>query len=369
MKIEDLLLEKAPLEVSKLAHMLFGFMEKNLPIRDGKRRGENYDVTKMYQIRIMPLDPKNPGDLVSDTEEVLKSSAAKKIGISGVKVNKMSPHSHKFSSVQFNFSGNTFDVVVASGANKGESFENDTLLKLNNFVAGIDDSKEAALAFEAIKKVEPSFDLKKVDTIVKRSGKTNRSEVSSSDEAGKIVADIIIKMKNGKEHYISLKNLTGSNVAQFGLGDTFDDNMTPNTSSTKWKNWIEPFGVDAKKITAGLQSYVTKQEPKFKTEELVNKKLKSSSPAYKLLETMWGTGYIYLREKKGGWEAMKIDKEYLANNLLKDLEIVKILYPSPSRKAIEVHLKFAGGGYKVRMRNKNDPNNVRPTIIQLEKTK
>lgn len=369
MKIEDLLLEKAPLEVSKFAHVVYAFLADGLPIRDGKRRGEGYDDTGAYQIRIMPADPKNPGDLLNNTLAYVKSAKGKKMGIKNVKMNVMSPHSHKFSSVQFDIGEAAYDIVVAAGANKGESFEDDTLLKLNNFVAGVEDDVEAAAAFEAIRKVEPSITLKKIDTIVKRKGKTQRSDVKDSDEAGKIIADLIIKMKGGKEHYISLKNATGSNVAQFGISGVFDDNLIVDTSSTLWKNWIAPFGMDPKKITAGLQSYVTKQKPKFPTEETLNKKLAPSSPAYKLLENMWGTGYIYLREKKGGWEAMKIDKEYLAQDLLKGLKIVKILYPSPERKAAEVHLQFAGGGYKVRMRNKNDPKSVKPTIIQLEKTK
>jgi hypothetical protein len=132
---------------------------------------------------------------------------------------------------------------------------------------------------------------------------------------------------------------------------------------------MAPLGLDPKKITAGLLSYQSKKAPDFDTEESASKKLKHGSPAYKMLEAMWGTGYIYLREKKNGFEAFKVDHQYLADNLLNNLEITKILYPSPARKAIEVHLRTANGGYKIRLRNKNDPKSVRPTIIQLEKTK
>jgi hypothetical protein len=368
MIVEEILFEKAPLEFPKKAQELFDTLAANLNVKDGQRRGEKYDDTGFYAIRIQPAETTGSGLLLQDTEEFVKSPVAKKNGIKYLRTTaKM--HSGKFSSVLVNYDGLNFGIVVAAGANKGETFEKDLLIKLDNLVAGIGDSKEAEQALAAILKADPSIKRDKIDSIVPRSGKTQRSSGMSSDEVGKIIADIIIKMKGGKEHYISLKNITGSNIAQFGCSDVFNDDLSVNTKSDKWKEWMAPLGLDPKKIKAGLESYLSKTEPDFSTEEILNKKLKYGSAPYKMMESMWGTGYIYLREKKDGFEAFKVDHDYLANNLLKDLQIVKILYPSPARKAIEVHLKTANGGYKIRLRNKNDPNSVRPTIIQLEKTK
>lgn len=368
MRISELLQEKAPLEFPKKASGLFNVISSELPVKDGGRRGEKFDDTRFYAIRIQPADPADKEALLNMTLDFIKSARAKK---KGIKFLKAAPkmHSSKFTSVLVNYDGLDYGIVVAAGANEGESFEKELLLKLDNLVTGVEDSTQAQSAMEAIIKADSSIKMKNIDTVVPRSGKTQRSAGMSSDEAGKVIADIIIKMKNGSEYYVSLKNATGSNVAQFGCSEVFNDDLTVNTSSDKWKHWMAPLGLDPKKITAGLLSYQSKKPPSFDTEEELSKKLKHGSPAYKMLESMWGTGYIYLREKKGGFEAFRVDHEYLANNLLKNLEIVKILYPSPARKAIEVHLKTSNGGYKIRMRNKNDPKSIRPTIIQLEKTK
>lgn len=366
MNIGNLSLEKTPRKVSQI---IFEFLANRLPIRDGKRRGEGFKNTGAYQIRIMPVDSKNTNNLLNETLSQIKSIKEQQLEIKNVKVNAKSLHSQKFSSIQFDVDNITYDVVIAAGANKGESFENEILFNLNNFIAGIDDNVEAKKALEAIQSVEPSITPDQIDIISKRQGKTRRANINDSDEIGKIIADLIIRMKNGNEHYISLKNLNGTNIAQFGIASIFDDNLNANTSNPLWNKWLAPFNLDSKKITAGLKSYQTKQKPSFTTEETINKKLTPNSAAYALLENMWGTGYIYLREKRNGWEAMKIDKEYLAQNLLKDLEIVKILYPSEERKSVEVYLKFTNGSYRVRLRNKNDPKCLKPTIIQLEKTK
>lgn len=369
MKLEDfILLEKAPIAAPKMASVLFSWIESNLDVKDGKRRGEKYDETGFYSVRVQPGESLKGEDFLKIVEDLVKSPKAKKHGIKYLRTAAMM-HSAKFSSVLVEFGDVKFGIVVAAGANKGEAFEKDLLIKIDNLVAGTDNSEEAQKALDAIIAADPTIKRNKILTVVARSGKTQRSAGMSSDEVGKIIADIIIKMKGGSEHYISLKNATGSNVAQFGCSEAFNDDLSVNTSSDKWKKWMAPLGLDAKKIKAGLESYISGKAPSFATEEDVKKKIKPNSETYKMLESMWGTGYIYLREKNNGFEAFKVDHAYLADNLLKDLEIVRILYPSPSRKAIEVHLRTAFGGYKVRMRNKNDPKNVRPTIIQLEKTK
>lgn len=360
------LLEKAPAEAAKFADLAATALVADLDVDEMRRkRGADFDTTKYYQIRVKPKAKDTPLETVlSDIETYLKKNA-RKLGIKRIQINPRSFNSGKYSSVSFEYGKMDFDIVVAAGANKGESFEKDLLIKMDNHVAGIDSSEEARRAFDAIISADPAFKLEQIETIVPRSGKTGRSGDMTPEQIGKTIADIIIKLKDGSERYVSVKNRRGSTLAQFGVSKAFNDDLSVNADSTEWKNWLQPFGIDPKKVEAGLVAARDGTALPFDDVVKPDTLLEPSSPAYKVIEKMWGSNYYYLRETGYGFKAFNITPEFVHNTLLKNLRITEIRYPSSARKQINIYLENDMARYKLEVRNPRGKGSVRPTQIQL----
>lgn len=360
------LLERAPVEAVKFADLVATAIMGDLDVEEmRKKRGADFDTTKYYQLRVKPKVKDTPLETVlGNIESYLKKNASN-LKIKRIQINPRSFNSGKYSSVSFEFGGMDFDIVVAAGANKGETFEKDLLIKMDNFVADVDSSDEAKKAFDAIAKADPKFKLDKVETIVPRSGKTGRSGDMTPEQIGKTIADIIIKMKDGSERYVSVKNRKGATLAQFGVSKAFNDNLSINAGSEEWKNWLGPFGIDPKKVEAGLKAAQDGTDLPFDDVEQPNKLLKPGSQAYKIIEKMWGSNYYYLRETAYGFKAYNITPEFVRDTLLKGLKITEIRYPSSARKQINIYLENDAARYKLEVRNPRGKGSVRPTQIQL----
>lgn len=366
-KIIDLILERAAPQVTSGAEILSQFITGGVDVDEMRAsRGGRFSETQFYQIRVKPRDKATELEtILTNLEKFLTSAKAKKMGISEVQVNQNSRNSSKYSSVSFSFGGNDYDIVVAKGGNKGENFEKKLLLDMNNLAAGIDSSDEATAAFAALQKVDPVFKLSNIASVSPRTGTTQRSGSMSPEETGKIIADIIVKLKKGGERYISVKNKDGSTLAQFGLSKAFKDDLSVDTKSEEWKSWIEPFGLDPKKIEEGLKSARDGTELPFPDIEKMDDKVKKTSQVYKIMQKMWGANYYYLRETKGGFKAFKVDSDFVDNELLKNLKVTEVRYPGPSRKQITMYLESDSMKYKVEFRNPRGRGSVKPTQIQL----
>lgn len=357
--------ERAPLEFSKFADVIVSHIIAGVPVEEMRSgRGKNYDDTLFYQIRVKPTGKDLAlKDILRLIEKHLKSAASKKMGFTEVQVNEKSRNSGKFSSVSFNYGKKDYDIVVALGGNKGEDFEKDLLLKMDNLVAGIEDSKEAEAAFKALAELDPAFKMSNIKGVSARTGSTQRSGDMSPEETGKIIADIIIDLKKGGKKYISLKNSSGATVANFGVSKAFTQDMKINTQSVEWKSWIAPFGLDVAKIEQGLHAYDSKSAVDFEDTEHINKKITKTSPIFKLLQKLWGADYYYLREKGSSFQAMKIDRDYVDNHLLKNLTVSEIRYPCAARKQISIYMHSATKKFKIELRNSQ--GKTRPTEIKF----
>jgi len=360
------LLEKAPAEAAKFADLVAGALIADLDVEEmRKKRGADYDATRYYQVRVKPKGKDVPLEDVLKHIQSYLAQHAKQLGIKRVQINPRSFNSSKFSSVSFEFGGLDFDIVVAAGANKGENFERDLLLQMDNLIAGVDSSAEAQKAFEALETADPSFKLGNVASVTPRSGRTGRSGDMSPAEVGKTIADIIVKMKKGPDRYVSVKNRRGSTLAQFGISKAFNDDLSVNTTSAEWKSWLEPFGLDAKKVEQGLRAAATGQATRWSDVVVSDLTLKPGSPAYRVMEKMWGSNYYYLRETTGGFKAFHITPEFVRDVLMKGLKITEIRYPGQARRQINVYLENAVARYKLEVRNPRGKGDVRPTQIQL----
>jgi hypothetical protein len=185
----------------------------------------------------------------------------------------------------------------------------------------------------------------------------------SPKETGHIIADIVITLKNGDKRYISVKNSEGSTIANFGVAKAFNDDLTINTSSVEWKSWLAPIGLDPEKITKGLQAYDSGEAIDFDPIEKPNKKFAKTTSVYKLLHKLWGSDYIYLRNKSKKFHAMVVDDDYIHGELLKNLTITEIRYPAPGRKQVTVYLTSDGKKYKIELRNSKGA--TRPTEMKF----
>lgn len=363
----SLLQERAPMQISGRADVLAAFITSSMPVEEmRKKRGADFATTKFYQIRVKPIDRSVELSFVLDQiMQLLKSAKGKQFDVTEVQQNQKSRNSSKYSSVSFNSGGFDFDIVVAFGANKGESFEKDLLLKMDNLVAGIDDSEEAKLAFQALERVDPIFKMSNILGVSARSGSTQRSGDMTPEEAGRIIADVVVDLKKGGKKYISVKNKRGTTVAQFGISKAFSDDLKVNQDSAEWKTWLKPFGLSVSRIEEGLVAARDGKKVTWPDVEVTTIPIKTSSPIYKIMEKMWGSNYYYLRQTTDGFKALKIDKEYVDSQLLSGLKITEIRYPCKERKQINIYLESDSMRFKLEARNPRGKGDVRPTQIQL----
>lgn len=358
--------ERAPTEAIAGADIISALLTSKVEVEEMRgKRGADFSSTNFYQIRVKPkhADAELTG-LLNKIQSVVKAES-KKYGFSEIHINQISRNSSKYSSVSFKWSGVDYDIVVAAGKNKGESFEKELLLKLDNLISGHSSSEEAESALAALQQVDPSIKLSNILSITPRSGSTQRSGDMSPEETGKIIADIIIKLKKGGERYISIKNMAGATVAQFGVAKAFTDDLHVVTASEEWKNWLEPFGLDSKKLEEGMQACAAGEELAWADIVTMNNPVKPGSKLFQIFEKLWGLNYIYLREKPGGFFAMNVNKDSIDNVILKNLRITEIRYPCKARKQVTITAESDAMKFRIEIRNPRGKGAIKPTQIQL----
>jgi hypothetical protein len=347
------------IDMSRFAESTVSRLSTVLPIVEMRaNRGSKYRSTNFYQIRVKPL---SKDAVLATLLETVKDHLTE---FSDVIINKRSVNSGKYSSVSFSHDNKQFDIVVARGSNKGESFEKELLEKMQALLIEQYDPL-AVSAFEALKEVDPTIQLTNISSIIARTGKTKRSSSNiTPSEAGAIIADIVINTKDGAKKFISVKNSSGATVANFGISKAFNDDLTVNELSEEYTGWLAPFGLDAAKINEGLIAARDKLDVTFVSAEKVCQPVPVDSPVYRIMEKMWGADYIYLREQNNGFKALNITKEYIDEYMLKDLVITEIAYPYKDRKQISVYLESATTKFKIEVRNTS--GGLRPMQINMK---
>lgn len=363
--------ERAGKEVLQTADTLVQHILAGLPVDEMRNnRGQNYGQTAFYQIRVKPtVKGSIPlADLLLQIEKYLRNAKSGHLGISNVQINDRSVNSGKYSSVSFTVNGIDYDVVAALGGNSGESFEKELLLKMDNLVAtgsGAEDGDQARAAFSALEEVDPLFELDNIVSVSPRSGSTQRSGNLTPEETGEIIADIVVHLKVGGKKYVSVKNALGGTVAQFGISKAFNDDLSVNTRSNEWRTWLEPFGLSPEKIEEGLRAAKDQTEVEWNDIETQSVSVDNDHPIFRIMQQMWGANYYYLREKRGGFYAIKIDRQYVDNVILGGLRVTEIRYPSKNRKQINIYLQSDFMKFKLEARNPRGKGSAKPTQIQL----
>lgn len=363
---KSIVCERAPTVAFTTADIISSLVTSKVEVEEmRKARGDEFSTTNFYQIRVKPLSAQaERKDLLNKIHAIIKSKA-KDLGISDIQINSVSRNSSKFSSVSFKIGDIMYDVVVAAGANRGERFEKELLLKLDNLVAGHDSTEEAEAALAALGEVDPSIKLSNIVSVTPRAGATQRSRAVTAEHTGKIIGDVIIKLKRGGERYISIKDIDGTTVAKFGVSRAFSDDLKVNANSYEWKEWLEPFGLEKEKIEQGLTAYVEDADVPWPDVVQLDNKIKPGSQVFSIFEKLWGSDYIYLKKKAGGFFAMIVDKESIDSVILKNLRITEIRYPSKARKQITISAESDSMKFRIEIRNTSGRGAVKPAEIQL----
>jgi len=362
--------ERAPAEAVAGADIISSLITSKVDVEEMRgKRGADFSSTKFYQIRVKPtVAAVELKELLNKIHAVIKSGA-EKYGFSEIHINNVSRNSSKYSSVSFKCAEIDYDIVVAAGKNKGESFEKELLLKLDNLISGHSSTEEAEAALAALQEIDPAINRANIVSITPRSGSTQRSGAMTPEETGKIIADIIIKLKKGEERYISVKNKSGTTVAQFGVAKAFTDDLKVVTDSQEWKNWLEPFGLEKKKLEEGMKASESGADLSWPDIVEVDRDVKPGTPLFLIFEKLWGLNYLYLREKSGGFFAMKVDRNTMDTVILSNLRITEIRYPSKARKQVTIAAVSDSMKFRIDIRNPRGKGIVKPTQIQLSITK
>lgn len=343
-------------------------------------RGAKSKKTGVYQIRIAP---KNPYDEI-DTDALFKrvKAALSKISIIEKKdINdKMdrAATSGKYYSAGFKIGTQRFEIVFAKGANEGEKFENDIIDKLISMHSsdGIDGTRDAEILIKRLNEVNKRINLDNILAVKRRSGATNRASVKSAEEAGSIIADTILEMKDGKGPiYLSLKNDDGDTIANFGISGAFNKDFSVNKKSPYWKLLVSPLPLDFEKIAKGLKAYVPQDKRhtgsnKINTikYDVVPTSPKLSERFKNVLMLMLGADYIYVKKKGNDFHCVDMVESSIKSEILNKLKVVKIRYPHAARKQVSIVMAGPDSG-KYILELRNTRSGIIPTQLNLKYTK
>ena len=279
-------------------------------------------------------------------------------------INQKPYGSSKFPMYSFDTEFGPVGVILAYGANKGETYEKDFVEKLKQNagkkIENIED-EEAKQLFEYLE-INPES-IKPED--IEGTGKVDTKRTPSLEEPediGTKIADIIIKTNN-QEYKISLKDPKGDYVYNGGnlkfIKQGQDKNIYFDEKSfidddSLTKKIVEITGVNPEKIANGLENYVKQEGEPSSWEEITDY---DGQKIINFLRSSYGYGYYYVRQIRPGELYIKdINKKEDIDELIGEVTSVRVKYPSVASKSCEVRVttNSAEGGetiYQIDMRN------------------
>lgn len=330
-------------------------------------RGGGPRLPNLDEIRVKPANPKaDKSVLLGQITQFVKQYPTTSGRITNVNLMQNSPHSSKYSSIQFKYGADVFDIVLASGANKGENFEKATYEKLQKWLDCVDHD-DVDNMFRTLSAIDPSITLDKLAEVHKAGGSARRpGDLKSS---GSVIADIKFTMKDGTERFISLKDRNGDTFANIAEGarGLIDPTTFAVNRSNQLAVMLQEVGFDLKKIQQGYQAFVSKSDVAFDPNQTSNKPILMTSQLGQIIRRGWGVNYIYLREDPAsptGWSAMLINDNTLQSVLLKGLKVEQLRYPHAGAKQIAIIMGNSKFRYKLEIRNSK--GGITPTEVKIK---
>lgn len=256
-------------------------------------------------------------------------------------------------------------VVLGSGGNKGISYE----VEIANALMGVleDPTNISPRIVNLLNGlgINPS-ELVNVEYTVGYAAK--RPPGKEPKNIGSVISDITLYTKE-QVFYISLKNITGSTFANYGIRGAFlqsvDGDITYNPSSVR-ADLINALGLNTDEICKGLTAYQDKVfiDPVIETNPAFDK---DTLTGYML--NSYGYGYWYARERrKDEWEIVDLTTEEKLLSYFGVAKITKIVYPKLTSKQTSVSIVTSKGKeYVAEVRNTS--GGLIPTEVKIRTKK
>lgn len=292
--------------------------------------------------RIANKEKMSPDDFIKIIKKSLK---AKNITVHPP---KSGPNdSSKFSMFEFDSEFGPVRLVLSGGAsaNLGSKFEKELVdrIKASSGLKKTEINDPVVLKILDALGIDPTK-LKPQDIIAAGETDTKRPlNFKGPQNRGEKISDIIINYKK-VPYYLSIKNVSGSGIYNGGVipGIIFNRDKTKIVfdqesfnANEDVKKILEIFGVDPKKIVAGLNNYINQ---KGSDTDFVQTN-GSIELVKKLLGSAIDYGYYYIREVPGGdVKVYNIDSAKKANQLLGTPTGISVKYPSKSTKIATIRV-------------------------------
>lgn len=305
-------------------------------------------------------------NLSHDTSEKYKEALADLIRSaiphsSKIKFNKISPNSSKYSSVSFSLDGQSFDIVIAKGANKGEGFEKKVVSDLQAHFSGTGVSYQDLISQMIV--ANPDFAKNEIKQVKQRTGNTRKAGIPT-ERLGEVIGDIVLTDSANKHWYISLKDVNGDTFSSFsGAASLFDAHGTLVVKS-EGAQFLKAFGAD---LNAIQQAYDKRAKIK-KIRPVLPSAQKSPTELKAIFERAWGMNYFYVRRQTSGWKVFWLSRQVL-NKLIDNLHVREIRYPDQTSKQISIFVENQYAKYLVEVRNSKGgeyPNDTKLKIKNLQ---
>ena len=253
--------------------------------------------------------------------------------------------SRKFTLYEFKTEDGLVRILLSSGGNEGEKYEQDFVAKAKANAGTPNDELPNDLKTLYDKLGIDNSELTANDIKFEGSGKgksTKRSlDLEGPKDVGSTISDLTITYNN-KKYYISLKNKAGSGVYS-GPSISFiyekDDKVIYDKSKLNDNETIatlfDIFNIDSQKLADGLNNYVSKkgEETEFKKITIDNEKFKN------LLASSLGYGYYYVRETTAGEiKVIPLLTPKAAMDAIGTITNVEIKYPGPNTKQLTIKI-------------------------------
>jgi hypothetical protein len=331
----------------------------NFRVAEALPLGKNAKVsTNTREFRIQLIN-KN-----SDTSDEMKIALPKILQqnelVKNVKFYQLSKNSSKYSSVSFTFNDKNFDVIISKGANKGETFEQNTVKQLQSALHVSSDSYAELL--KLLIKANSEFSKNELVSVEQRTGSTKKENVPI-EKLGSVIGDIVIKDSLNKDWFISLKDINGDTFSSYsGAASLFDSQggVQPNSEGAKF---LWSFSVDLNQVQSGFDIRNKKTAFRKPIKNQFNK-----GNLVNIFKRAWGMNYFYVRRISNGWKVFWLDSNKL-NSLVTNIRIDDIKYPTLQSKQITISCSNQYAKYKIEVRNSKGgeyPNDIKFKIAQLK---
>lgn len=296
--------------------------------------------SKPGSIRIAPsgdTPASSREDTIKDFEETLKDI---NLVIKEIKPRGEGASSKYPTYVVADSGSNEFQIVLAGGAtsNEGMNYERNVMKSLKEYFTKKDLDEEVEKP-EFLKELEQKLDVEFVSLIdsVDFNRKVERPLTDDgAEDMGEEIADAALKGDDGKDYYISIKDIGGITVANTGAAGMFslkDNQFKVDLDKREiGKKLFKAAGIDDEesilKIERGLTDYVNKtiSPPELsKTQDVTS--LADAESLKKFLYSAFDYGYIYVRRKSSGLEIVDLTKKENLYDFIGDIKSVFVKYP------------------------------------------